>query len=97
MLRSFSILCDSLEAILGSWTALGVALGLHLGVDGVTMAILGDILGGFGASLDASWAILEGLGTEKLCFSLGFLSFFAIPFWADLISFWADFEIELGT
>ena len=97
MLRSFSVLYDSWEAILASWTALGVALGLHLRVDGVTMAILGDILGGFGAILDVSWTILEELGVENLCFSDCFLRFFAIPFWVDLISFWVDFEIELGT
>ncbi len=97
MLLTFSILYDSWEAILASWTALGVALGLHLRVDGVTMAILGDILGGFGAILDASWTILGGWEAKKHCFSFGFLRFFAIPFWADLISFWVDFEIELGS
>ena len=97
MLLTVSNLYDFWEAILASWTALGVALGLHLRVDGVTMAILGDILGGFRAILDASWAILEGLGNEKHCFSFGFLNVFTIPFWVDLISFWADFEIELGT
>ena len=62
--------CTTLGIDLGilDRTALGVALGLHLRVDGVTMAILRDILGGFGAILDASWTLLEGLGGENNCF-----------------------------
>ena len=64
-----------LETILGSWIDLGVDFGVHLRVDGMKMAILGDTLGGFGAILGASWTILEGLGGEKLCFSAGFEGF----------------------
>ena len=43
--------------------------------------------------LGRSW---RGWEAKNIVFPSGFLTYFAIPFWTDLISFWADFELELG-